>query len=107
MNSKYIDQLTRCYGHSGQHRKFVEEHYKENMSAEWHEYFKEEEKLSLAYSKVKTIYFDDLSNIEFVALQREYLSTINKDMNYFYDMLLNLKWEEVANELNKVREEDR
>lgn len=107
MNEKYINQLTKHYGHSGEHKKFVENHYKENMSAEWHEYFKEEEKLNLAYSKVKTLFFNDLTNAEFTDLKDKYLEINNKDKNYFYIMLKDLKWEEVANELSKVREENR
>lgn len=60
MNSKYIDQLTRCYGYSGEHRKFVDEHYKKNMSIEWHEYFKEEFKYSLDLYKKRENEFNKI-----------------------------------------------
>ena len=60
MNTKYISQLTKHYGHSGEHKKFVEEHYKANMTQEWNEYFKEEFKYSLDLYKKRENEFNKI-----------------------------------------------
>lgn len=87
----------------GNHTEFMKELLKSRMIEDWYIELKEKEKYGFNHGQIRNIFFSELSFDEFIDLIKLYRLKNNLSEEDTYQIILNLKWSEVADELNKVR----